>query len=609
MAENVILTETTYEGFAPNEDYGAYLLNINPVPFALTLGETYKVMWDEVAYECVAISTGTTGDGSVETLGLGNLGAVGIEGGNSDAPFIIGWSPAGVTLFSFDANTSHTVGIDQLAVETQEGIILKDRKGEDVPYYGIETLTLDTTTEGKQQTFTKGVAVEGLEIVPDFSTGDMAIVAAEGTLVKSAVIRKPEGLSEENIRYGTEVAGIVGTLIGDTEEVTVELDMADGDQVIEPSAENKVISKVTVKKPEALTPANIAEGVNIGGVVGKAGAYTVRVIDYDGTILDERNLDEGYVYTLPNAPSHDRLVFEGWSSPVALTGDTLTMPGHDLTIGATYHTASGATEIDIEVTAVTGLTVTFKSVLTGMTSIDWGDGTTDATLTHTYAIAGEYTVKIYGLTAIAAGSSSGGIVAPTNYTVKNVFLGESVKSIGAYAFADCYSLTKITIPSSVTSIEARVLIRCKSLKAVIIPSGVTSIGTYAFYACNALMKIVIPSDVTSIGSNAFASCYALAEIAIPSSVTSIGTYAFSNCTALTKLTIPSSVMSIGSRAFQQTTALKECDFSDHTVVPTASTYLFLGTNQLCKIKVKSSLLSSWKAATNWTTYANYMVGV
>jgi hypothetical protein len=89
-------------------------------------------------------------------------------------------------------------------------IILKDRNGNDVTYEGIETVTFDTTTQGKQATFTAGVAVEGLEIVPDFSGGDMAVAAGEGALVKSAIIKTPENLAPENIRNGARVGGVEG---------------------------------------------------------------------------------------------------------------------------------------------------------------------------------------------------------------------------------------------------------------------------------------------------------------------------------------------------------------------------------------------------------------
>lgn len=48
---------------------------------------------------------------------------------------------------------------------------------------------------------------------------------------------------------------------------TVDLSMPDGDQVITPN-EGRVFSEVTVKKPETMVPENIRKGTDIGGVVG-----------------------------------------------------------------------------------------------------------------------------------------------------------------------------------------------------------------------------------------------------------------------------------------------------------------------------------------------------
>lgn len=52
------------------------------------------------------------------------------------------------------------------------------------------------------------------------------------------------------------------------ESRTVELDMAGGSQVIEPSESGRLMSQVVITKPLALTPSNIRAGYTIGGVVG-----------------------------------------------------------------------------------------------------------------------------------------------------------------------------------------------------------------------------------------------------------------------------------------------------------------------------------------------------
>jgi hypothetical protein len=130
-----------------------------------------------------------------------------------------------------------------------------------------------------------------------------------------------------------------------------------------------------------------------------------------------------------------------------------------------------------------------------------------------------------------------------------VVIGDSVTSIGVYAFYYCWSLTSITIPDSVTSMGDFVFAHCSSLTSITIPDSVTSIGYGAFSYCSSLTSITIPDSVTSIGYGAFSYCSSLTSITIPDSVTSIGGSAFSYCSSLTSITIPDSVTEIGEGAF------------------------------------------------------------
>ena len=104
---------------------------------------------------------------------------------------------------------------------------------------------------------------------------------------------------------------------------------------------------------------------------------------------------------------------------------------------------------------------------------------------------------------------------------------------------------------------------------------------------NAVQKVEIGSGVTSISSNAFQNCYGLANITLPDGVTSISSNAFYNC--------------YGVRYY---------DFTNHTAVPTLSnTNAFTGIPADCEIRVPAALAEEWKAATNWSTYADKIVGV
>ena len=135
------------------------------------------------------------------------------------------------------------------------------------------------------------------------------------------------------------------------------------------------------------------------------------------------------------------------------------------------------------------------------------------------------------------------------YDIKNVYISNSVTSIGDMVFYNCTSLTSIAIPDSVTSIGMGAFFSCTSLTSITIPEGVTSIAHAAFQDCTSLTNITIPSSVKSIDDYAFFSCTSLTSITIPEGVISIGFRAFEDCTSLTSITIPSSVTSICESAF------------------------------------------------------------
>ena len=219
------------------------------------------------------------------------------------------------------------------------------------------------------------------------------------------------------------------------------------------------------------------------------------------------------------------------------------------------------------------------------------------------------------------------------YSLSLITIPNSVTSIGINAFQNCYSLSSITIPNSVTSIGSSAFYYCYSLSSITMPNGVTSIGSNAFRFCYSLSSITIPNSVTSIDNNAFNSCYSLSSITIPNSVTSIGIYtffycyslssitmsngvtsigsnAFNNCYSLSSITIPNSVTSIDNNVFQNCYGVRYYDFTRHTTVPTLSnTNAFTNISADCEIRVPAALADEWKAATNWSTYADHIVGV
>ena len=116
-----------------------------------------------------------------------------------------------------------------------------------------------------------------------------------------------------------------------------------------------------------------------------------------------------------------------------------------------------------------------------------------------------------------------------DFGVKRIIVGDSVTTIGEYAFSYCSSLTSITIPNSVTTIKEYAFSNCSSLTSVTIPNSVTTIGDNAFNGCRSLTSVTIPNSVTTIGKAAFNYCSSLTSVNIPNSVTTIGGWAFSDC--------------------------------------------------------------------------------
>ena len=370
-----------------------------------------------------------------------------------------------------------------------------------------------------------------------------------------------------------------------------------------------------------------------GGGTTPGAPGDITFYDYDGTIVTSWTLEELATKTaLPDYPSHEGLTCQGWNWSLA----DLKTTNRKINVGAMYITDDGKTRIYIRLEE--GRTSPMLGVCpNGTVTVDWGDGTTPDTLTgtsittvkwtpnHAYAAPGEYVIKLtvdgtmrfYGtstsnqFSAILRYSSASD---NRNYVYRNsiekIEIGSRVTSIGIAAFRSCYSLASITIPDSVTSIGSNAFRYCYSLSSITIPDGITNIASSAFYNCYSLSSITIPDSVTSIGSNVFGYCYSFTSITIPNGVTSIASNVFDRCCSLASITIPNGVTSIASNVFYNCYSVAFYDFSNCTSVPQLeSTNAFTNIPDDCQIRVPASLVDAWKAATNWSTYADHIVGV
>ena len=299
------------------------------------------------------------------------------------------------------------------------------------------------------------------------------------------------------------------------------------------------------------------------------GDYKVRVIDYDGTVIEETYCNLNDEYTLPTPPTHSGLTFQEWNSPYTISNGKITVT-NDVIVGAVYVTTSGNTEFDIELTPASGLTVNVR--MTG--TKDWGDGTTDSDTSHTYSTYGNYTISCvsgsmntsgtYGLFGQDTSSSD----TAGNSTLKAVRFGTGVTQIGQYAFMKCSSLKSVSISKSVVSLGNYSFQSDSNIKAIVFPSTLyltattgNYIGNYAFAYCRSLKDIVISKSTTSLPSYFLNGCGSLTEIILPSSVGTNGFYQYclGSCYVLEKLVFLGTSIEPGSYSLYQCCSLKDID--------------------------------------------------
>ena len=120
--------------------------------------------------------------------------------------------------------------------------------------------------------------------------------------------------------------------------------------------------------------------------------------------------------------------------------------------------------------------------------------------------------------------------------LRRVFLPDSVKTIGAYAFHGCSALERVSLPANLQEISLRMFDGCASLTQVTLPAGLMAIGDYAFYGCGSLQRLHLPERVVRIGKYAFYNCRKMEEINIPLATTDLNMGMFLNCDALKYMT-------------------------------------------------------------------------
>ncbi len=422
---------------------------------------------------------------------------------------------------------------------------------------------------------------------------------------------------------------------------------------------------------DTVTPATLKSGVTAHDASGAKITGTldtappkesdINFWDYDGTLLYSWTLAELATKTeLPPFPSHDGLVCQGWNWTLQDIKDA----GRELDIGALYITDDGKTRLYVDVDTETwdDFVLNYWQSTRNATTVDWGDGTTPETKNadsyvehrHVYASSGSYviTMSVKEGTMIDIGNGSSGRMLIANGTrdsgrcamLRKVEVGARARSTEDQCFYNCCRLESISLPQT-TKVYAnqafpqcaqlRVFIaadmdadrqtfyRCANLRAIATPKGATQKGDYtiantairqinfditATNGAEALERVRIKAVNGQVGD--FGAIRALLEVTIPADATTFVAAAFQGDNALRRVTCLGDIASIPAQVFQYCYPLRFVDFTHCTAVPTlANVNAFDQTHAQLEIRVPASLADAWKAATNWSSLADHIVGV
>ena len=213
-----------------------------------------------------------------------------------------------------------------------------------------------------------------------------------------------------------------------------------------------------------------------------------------------------------------------------------------------------------------------------------------ATLTAVQAVSGDLTGAIttpatvkkdgvegdttYPVTAIAANSFQ-------SLAITGLTIADSVKTIGAGAFANCMELVSVDMGNEVETIDSanyRALTyadeqqfvagtfgNCILLETVKFSPVLRVLGGYAFSGCDALRTVELPDSLETIGVNCFFKNESLVSVEFETGLLSIGAASFYGCPELQSVKFDASetpLLTIGEDAFAQAVKLVTLEFSN-----------------------------------------------
>lgn len=183
------------------------------------------------------------------------------------------------------------------------------------------------------------------------------------------------------------------------------------------------------------------------------------------------------------------------------------------------------------------------------------------------------------------------------------------RDIGSYAFADCSRLVSISFPAAIY-VRSEAFRDCIGLVNIEL-SSCLQIEQWGFDGCSNLASINFP-NVTTIKANSFSRCCNLIKVNLPQLPT-VASYAFYGCNKL-KMASFASCTNLSGYAFASCYNLSSLIIGGSKVCYLYNSSPFLSTPYVGYsasfsgtpyIYVPSSLITSYKASTNWVYFSSY----
>ncbi len=221
--------------------------------------------------------------------------------------------------------------------------------------------------------------------------------------------------------------------------------------------------------------------------------------------------------------------------------------------------------------------------------------------------------KLTGTLTIGANVTSIGYVAfnGTGYTklVYNAVSATGYASFNGDIFAT--TISEVEFGDGVKRIPENFMAGNTSLTSIVIPDGVTEIGKLAFRNATALASITLPDSLESLGAytdNALTFMGTkITSIVIPDKVTEMPRNMFAKCNELVSITYGSGITQANYVASAALPKLAEIIFTSTTPPTISADFLEEQTLANLQIKVPAAAVDAYKAAENWTAYADRIV--